>query len=116
MPAPARSGIEHTLLWHYVTRGIGDGLEPIEFFDSRWYLEQHSDLAAAMRTGQIITPLGHFLRYGSAEGRDPGPAFSSAGYLDSRPEARTLAHETGKGPFGALVRLGGVAGRVNVGV
>jgi hypothetical protein len=113
-PKPVGQGIENTLLWHYLSEGLQNGLEPIEFFDSRWYLEAHEDLRAAMRTGQILTPLGHFLNYGSAEGRDPGPAFSGQRYLEATPSANEMAAQSGLGAFGAFVRMGGVTGRVHV--
>ena len=110
-PGPGR--LEDTLLWHYLTVGLANGFEPIEFFDSGWYLRQYPDVEAAIRTRQVSTPLGHFLRYGSAEGRDPGPGFEGRRYMDNSVEARALA-KTGdtRGPFGALVRLGGVTGRI----
>jgi hypothetical protein len=106
---------EGTLLWHYLTVGLPAGIEPVEFFDSRWYLEQNPDFAAAYRLGKASTPLAHFLRNGSREGRDPGPAFQSGPYLEATPAARELsAADAVRGAFGALVRLGGVAGRVAV--
>ncbi|MEM7188118.1 MAG: hypothetical protein AAF439_00780 [Pseudomonadota bacterium] len=102
-----------TLLWHYLVTGLPNGLEPIEFFDSQWYLEQHKDVALAMRMGQVSAPLAHFLRDGSAEGRNPGPAFSGEQYLDANAAARKLSKDKGvRGAFGALVRLGGVDGRI----
>ncbi|HUF86331.1 MAG TPA: hypothetical protein VMM59_03030 [Thermohalobaculum sp.] len=115
-PLAARAGRrEGTLLWHYLTTGLPAGIEPVEFFDSRWYLAEHGDLAAAFRLGQISTPLAHFLHDGSGEGRDPGPHFRGTTYLESSPPARALASAGGtRGAFGALVRLGGVAGRVAV--
>ena len=108
-------GMESTLLWHYLTVGLANGFEPIEFFNSRWYLDQYPDVAAAMRIHQVSTPLAHFLLYGSGEGRDPGPSFSGDRYLDDAPDARTLAEaDDSRGPFGIMVRSGGVIGRVHV--
>jgi hypothetical protein len=113
-PLSAHAGKrEGTLLWHYLVTGLPAGLEPIEFFDSRWYLAQNPDLEAAFRLGEVSTPLAHFLRDGSREGRDPGPDFHGNAYLDANPAARSLSAST-PGAFGALVRLGGVAGRVTV--
>ncbi|HUS53083.1 MAG TPA: hypothetical protein VMY41_03650 [Thermohalobaculum sp.] len=110
--AGAREG---TLLWHYLTIGLAAGLEPIEFFDSRWYLGQNADFAIAFRLGKVSTPLAHYLRNGSREGRDPGPDFQCGSYLEATPPARGLADKgSTHGAFGALVRLGGVAGRVMV--
>jgi hypothetical protein len=110
--AGSRAG---TLLWHYLTIGLPAGLEPIEFFDSRWYLAKNSDFAIAFRLGRVSSPLAHFLRNGSHEGRDPGPDFQCGGYLEATPPARGIAKKTNNhGAFGALVKLGGVAGRVTV--
>ena len=107
------TGMEHTLLWHYLTVGLPNGIEPIEFFDSAWYLAQNADVARALRLGEITSPLAHFLHHGSGEGRDPGPDFRTARYLDCTPAARKITEDgTAAGGFGALVRLGGVAGRV----
>lgn len=106
---------EGTLLWHYLETGLPNGIEPIEFFDSRWYLDRHADVMSAFRTGGVSCPLAHFLLHGSAEGRDPGPAFTGGTYLDAEPRARSLTgRDEVRGPFGAFVRLGGVAGRVTV--
>jgi hypothetical protein len=110
--AGSRAG---TLLWHYLTIGLPAGLEPIEFFDSRWYLAKNPDFAIAFRLGRVSSPLAHFLRNGSHEGRDPGPDFQCVGYLEATPSARGIAKKTNNhGAFGALVKLGGVAGRVTV--
>ena len=115
-PLSAHAGVrEGTLLWHYLTTGLPAGIEPIEFFDSRWYLAQNPDLDAAFRLGRVSTPLAHFFRDGSREGRDPGPDFHGGAYLEATPPARDLSGSDGiRGAFGALVRLGGVAGRVTV--
>ena len=99
-------------MWHYLTVGLPAGIEPLEFFDSRWYLEQNPDLAAAYRLGTASTPLAHFLRHGSREGRDPGPKFQGGAYLDANPAARELS--AAEKVRGALVHLGGVSGRVTV--
>lgn len=107
------TGREGTYLWHYLAVGLPNGIEPIEYFDSRWYLEQNEDVARALRLGAVTSPLAHFLNHGSREGRDPGPDFSSSAYLRCTPDARKIADRDKKaGAFGALVQLGGVAGRV----
>ena len=108
---------EGTLLWHYLTVGLPAGIEPIEFFDSRWYLSQNRDLEAAFRLGRVSTPLAHFLQHGSGENRQPGPDFRAGAYLEATPSARDLVRAGGvRGAFGALVRLGGVAGRLARGI
>ena len=104
-----------TLLWHYLAAGLQNGIEPIEFFDSRHYLSANPDLMAAWRHGQITTPLAHFLQFGSREGRDPGPDFNGTVYLERTPAAREMTEKTkATGSFGAFVKLEGVAGRANV--
>lgn len=104
---------EGTLLWHYLSVGLPAGIEPIEFFDSRWYLSQYQDLEAAFRLGRVSTPLAHFLMHGSHEDRAPGPDFTAGAYLGATPPARELVKAGAvRGAFGALVRLGGVAGRI----
>jgi hypothetical protein len=115
-PLSAQAGTrEGTLLWHYLTTGLPAGIEPVEFFDSRWYLAHNPDLDAAFRLGQVSTPLAHFLCDGSREGRDPGPDFQGEAYLEATPPARDLSGNGAiRGAFGALVQLGGVAGRVTV--
>ena len=106
---------EDTLLWHYLTVGLANRFEPIEFFDSGWYLRQYPDVQAAMRTRQVSTPLGHFLHYGSTEGRDPGPGFQGSRFMDNARDIHPTAQSgPDRGPFGALVRLGGVTGRIHV--
>ena len=106
-------GREGTLLWHYLTVGLPNGIEPIEFFDSRWYLARNEDVMRAVRLGGVTSPLAHFLHHGSGEGRDPGPDFNSTQYLSCTPAAREIIERSETtGAFAALVRLGGVAGRV----
>lgn len=106
-------GREGTLLWHYLTVGLPNGFEPVEFFDSRWYLDENDDVLRALRLGSVSSPLAHFLHHGGREGRNPGPDFDSAQYLKRTPEARKIADRDKRaGAFGALVRLGGVAGRI----
>ncbi|MFK7944015.1 MAG: hypothetical protein AB8B85_14025, partial [Paracoccaceae bacterium] len=103
---------ENTLLWHYLETGLPSAAEPIEFFDSLWYLEQNPDLEAALRSGRIGSPLGHFLHYGSKEERKPGPGFASESFLSSAPAARDIAASVDvRGAFGAFVRQGRVSGR-----
>lgn len=38
-------------------------------FDSDWYLRRHSDVAAAVNRGEIVSALDHYLAHGQAEGR-----------------------------------------------
>jgi GT2 family glycosyltransferase/glycosyltransferase involved in cell wall biosynthesis len=50
-------------------------------FDSKWYLAQNPDVAAAR-----INPLLHYLRHGPADGRDPNPLFDTSWYLVQNPD------------------------------
>lgn len=103
-----------TLLWHYLTVGVENGVEPIEYFDSKWYIDTYADLGIAFREGMISSPLGHFLIGGAAENRAPGPEFNVENYI-----AATNASGDGKiaavlreiGAFRHFLRSRGVAGR-----
>src|SRR3546814_10386905 len=50
---------QSTLLWHYLTVGLPQGKEPIEFFDSQYYLAQYSDVERHVRTGAITRSEEH---------------------------------------------------------
>ena len=65
-PLSAHAGVrEGTLLRHYLTTGLPAGIEPIDFFDSRWYLAQNPDLDPAFRLARVRTPPAHCFRPGS---------------------------------------------------
>lgn len=98
---------ENTLLWHYLTIGLPSGIEPIDYFDSAWYLQHYSDVAQAIRRGSIATALQHFLMYGSRENRAPGPSFLPS--LHPQPGA---VDAQSKGVFGLFLRTEGVTGRL----
>lgn len=87
-------------------------------FDSKWYLENYADVAAAG-----ADPLLHYVQHGGAERRNPGPDFDANWYLDQNPDVAAaglnpLLHylEFGQGE-GREVRsvqiMPEVAGRVN---
>ena len=101
--------IENTLLWHYLVSGLPNGHEPIEYFDSGWYIRKYPDVAQAFSNGLIATPMRHFLVWGSNEDRQPGPEFTLLGNT----AAGDLPRPRG-GLFGQFVRRGGVAGRLGV--
>lgn len=104
-----------TLLWHYLEVGLANGVEPIEFFDSNWYLAHHPDLERAFRLGLMHCPLAHFQQHGSAENRQPGPGFNPMAVLAANPEAQRLAkYASVKGAFGAMLRMGRIAGRITI--
>tara|TARA_R110001583_G_scaffold195529_2_gene375454 strand:+ start:6023 stop:9076 length:3054 start_codon:yes stop_codon:yes gene_type:complete len=54
------------LVSHYLLQDPQDLYNPSEKFDSKWYLEQYSDVNVSK-----INPLLHFLKYGQHEGRLP---------------------------------------------
>ena len=107
----------NTLLWHYITVGLSNRIEPIEFFDSFWYLNHHEDLQKAFRTGNITTPLSHFVRIGDSEWRAPGPQFDPRSFMHSTPQAQILLEQgMARGPLSAFAHLGLVDGRVAVNI
>lgn len=104
---------EGTLLWHYLETGLPNRLEPIEYFDSGWYLNANQDVMDAFRSGRISCPLAHFLHHGSAEGRLPGPRFVAPPPPAEEAQTTEDAEASAcRGPFGLFVAQGGVAGRV----
>ena len=102
-------GQENTLLWHYLTIGLPSEIEPIDHFDSRWYLQQYPDVSNAIRSGVIGTALQHFLVYGSRENRAPGPSFTPSLYPQPSPDDTDV-----RGVFGFFLRTNGVTGRIPV--
>src|SRR3546814_9765903 len=90
------------LLWHYLTVGLPQGKEPIEFFDSQYYLAQYPAVERHVRTGAITTPLAHFLHYGASENRRPGPELDPAKLSNLYPTL--LATVKGRGVFGVIDR------------
>lgn len=101
--------VKNTLLWHYLVSGLPNGHEPIEYFDSGFYLRTYADVAQAFREGTIGTPLRHFLLWGATEDRRPGSDFQAPPGLPATDD-RTQPG----GAFGRLVRAGGVAGRLGM--
>lgn len=71
-----------TELEHYLTIGGQAGYNPNPFFDSKWYLEQNADVAAAG-----WNPLVHYMRHGASELRRPFPQFDMDLYVERHPEA-----------------------------
>jgi len=76
-----------------------------QLFDSKWYLEQYSDVKA---TG--IEPARHYLLFGGFENRDPSLKFSSQGYLDLYPDVK----ESGMNPLEHYIRYGEIEKRTIV--
>lgn len=104
--------IEDTILWHYVTKGLPSGIEPVPGFDSAEYFRLYPMLVDSYRQGIFSTPLAHFCYFGDGEGRRPSPSFDPEQYLQADERARSLvARRVVNGAFGAYLALGGVAGR-----
>jgi hypothetical protein len=51
-------------VWHYITKGWEEGLDPSESFNTSFYIASNRDVQAAR-----INPLFHFLEYGQPERR-----------------------------------------------
>jgi hypothetical protein len=80
---------------HYREVGGAQGLSPNRFFDERFYLARHPDVAADVRRGGWPTGFAHYLAHGHAEGRDPHWLFDEVVYRrlspDLTPEAVAAA-------------------------
>lgn len=98
--------IKGTLLWHYLTVGLQNSLEPLPYFDSKWYLRTYKDIAEAMRVGAVTCPLAHFYHSGASEDRSPSANFSGKTYLSMNDQAKDLvSNEKVRGPMGAFLAL-----------
>ena len=101
-----------TVLWHYLAIGLPQGKEPIELFDSQFYLEKNNDISRAVRIGTVSTPLAHFMRHGAKENRQPSAAIDLKGLLKQDPSLAKIIAETGvRGVFGHLLASGRILGR-----
>ena len=109
MAAPLK---ENTLLWHYLTVGLANGIEPVERFDSNFYLAAHPELADAQQAGMITTPLAHFAKVGDAEHRMPSMRFHPRSFLGlpGSEIENAIGDGVARGPFGAFIALGRVLG------
>jgi hypothetical protein len=67
---------------HFVTVGWRRGLQAGPYFDTKWYLDQHPELAA-----RGLNPLLHFVKVGALTGQRPNPKVDVAGYLERNPGA-----------------------------
>lgn len=106
--------MQRTLLWHYLTVGVENGIEPIEYFDGKWYLGANPDLQEAFRQGAVKSPLGHFLVGGASENRRPGPGFDAEAYsaaVAGAGDAAETASLRALGAFRHYVQSCGVEGR-----
>jgi hypothetical protein len=95
-----------TLLWHYLTKGLENNVEPVPYFDSNWYISEYEDVKVALCLGGISCPFSHYYNTGTTEGRKPHFLFDPYTYLASNDTAQKLV-ESGKvrGAFGAFLNL-----------
>jgi len=100
-----------TLLWHYLAVGVENGIEPIEHFDSKWYLDRYADVKDAFRDGSVLSPLGHFLSSGAREGRSPGASFNAEGYIARLIGSESADDALAQGAFRHFMAKRGVEGR-----
>jgi V8-like Glu-specific endopeptidase len=56
------------------------------WWDEDYYLQNHSDVAAAVREGFFNSGLDHFEQHGMKEGRDPNLGFNTQYYLEQNPD------------------------------
>jgi hypothetical protein len=55
-------------------------------FSESYYLATYSDVAAAVRAGQLASAWQHYLQYGQSEGRNPSAYFDEAFYRRAYPD------------------------------
>lgn len=106
---------ENTLLWHYLAVGLANGVEPVDRFDSTFYLTANPDVAEAQQSGMITSPLAHFHTSGDTENRMPSLRFDPQLFLNrpGREIERAIEDGVARGPFGAFIALGRVSGAID---
>ena len=87
-------------MWHYLEFGLKQGIEPIEYFDSQYYIENNPDVKEALILGNFFSPLEHFLKFGALEFRKPSESFDN----NSVANAVKYDEKVDRGIFGAFVR------------
>ena len=71
-----------------IAAGWTEGRNPSAYFDTKYYLTQNPDVAAAG-----IHPLTHFENQGFLEGRNPSAAFDTNDYWAANPDIKALRFE-----------------------
>lgn len=82
---------------------IVDAIKKSEFFDEKWYLAAHQDVALVG-----LDPAEHYVRIGARLQRDPGPKFSTKAYVDTYPDVIS----TGMNPLYHYLKWGHKEGRI----
>lgn len=80
-PTLVNTGIDP--LWHYCSRGAGEGRNPSPYFFTSWYLAQYPQVAESG-----LNPFLHYLLHGQEQGTNPNPYFCTTWYLERYPQAR----------------------------
>ncbi|WP_094671568.1 hypothetical protein [Hydrocoleum sp. CS-953] len=93
------SGLEH-----FLNVGQFENRDPNALFDTSFYLETNTGIAAAVQEGRL-TAVEHFLEFGQFENRDPSPVFNTAFYV-SNPEFAATLESANLTPFEHFVRFG----------
>ncbi|MDB9529518.1 GDSL-type esterase/lipase family protein [Oscillatoria sp. CS-180] len=98
--AVVESGAIASGLQHYVASGFNEGRDSLgmsvkiggiqmsNLFDEDFYLNQFSDIDAAVKAGGFSYGYEHFLRFGVAEGRSPSLYYDEALYLNLNPDVK----------------------------
>lgn len=86
-------------IWHYVTKGWKDNLNPSPFFDSEYYQKQTG------LSGQ--NPFIHYLKHGGFEGKNPCIDFDSQYVLDNNKDTK----DSKMNPLQHYILHGGFEGR-----
>lgn len=71
------------LLGHFLSAGMNRGIDPHPLFETRWYLDNHKDVADS---GQPA--FAHYARYGVMENRQAHPLFDPDWYMRVNPDVR----------------------------
>ena len=98
---------------HWITQGMAEGRGPrVTLFDEAFYLEQNTDVAAAVKAEFFQNGYHHYLTFGAREGRDPSALFDESAYLEQHSDvaAAVKANSLASG-FSHYVLYGRAEGR-----
>ncbi|MEM6432467.1 MAG: hypothetical protein AAF773_01210 [Cyanobacteria bacterium P01_D01_bin.115] len=62
------------------------GISLAQFYDEVFYLNENSDVAAAVDSGAFASGYDHFTEFGLSEGRDPSVLYDESFYLENNPD------------------------------
>jgi Bacterial pre-peptidase C-terminal domain len=98
-------GLLPSALDHFQRFGQFEGRNPSAFFDTSFYLNRYSDVAAAVNAGRL-TAVQHFLVFGQTERRDPTVFFDTSFYLDEYLDVATAVNNRQLTAIEHFVRYG----------